>query len=235
MNYSRIINLFHQASQTLSTSSPLKDRIILLDGGLGEELLNHGVPYDAKIWSARALVDSEYHTVVQKVHTMFIEAGAQCITTNSYGIVPGVGFTDHGDISELACIAGQLARAAVTEGSNKEENRFVLGSLGPLVESYRPDRILSRNEGVAYYTTLICALQPYVDAFIAETLSTTEEAQQVIDAIGKGDHALPFISPLLISFTLQSNGHLRSQETVVEALSTLLDYWETHTPNIPRT
>jgi S-methylmethionine-dependent homocysteine/selenocysteine methylase len=231
MKYSRIISIFHQASEAFVSESAAKDRIILLDGGLGEELLNHGVPYDAKIWSARAIADSQYHTAVQEVHTLFLEAGAQCITTNSYGIVPGVGFTDHRDIEEHARTAGQLARTALDEFSSKED-RFVLGSLGPLVESYRPDRILSRKEGVSFYATLVRALQPFVDAFIAETLSTTEEAMQVLDAIAayqKLSH-----SPLLLSFTVGSNGHLRSEEEVPLALSNLLDYWETRTPTVPR-
>lgn len=231
MKYSRIIKFFHQVSKEFVSESVTKDRIILLDGGLGEELLNHGVPYDANIWSARAITESKYHAVVQNVHNLFLEAGAQCITTNSYGIVPGVGFTDHLDVEVHARTAGHLARVALDRYSAKA-GRFLLGSLGPLVESYRPDRILSRKEGISYYTTLIRALQPYVDAIIAETLSTTEEAMQVMDALASDQkHLHP---PLLLSFTVASNGHLRSQEEVPQALSNILDYWETHTPNIPR-
>jgi S-methylmethionine-dependent homocysteine/selenocysteine methylase len=231
MKYSRIISFFHQLSKTGVSTSSTRDRIILLDGGLGEELLNHGVPYDATIWSARAIAESQYHAVVKKVHTLFLDAGAQCITTNSYGIVPGVGFTKHQDIEDHGRTAGQLARSALDSFSNQQD-RFVLGSLGPLVESYRPDRILSRNEGSAYYTTLIRALQPYEDAFIAETLSTTEEARQVLDAIAFDQKPSP--PPLLISFTVGSHGRLRSQEELPQAFSDLLDYWEMHTPNVPR-
>ena len=52
-----------------------KDAILILDGGTGEELFRRGVPDDRKIWSATALVNTEYHAVLKQVHQVGFEMG----------------------------------------------------------------------------------------------------------------------------------------------------------------
>jgi S-methylmethionine-dependent homocysteine/selenocysteine methylase len=131
------------------------EKVLLLDGGTGEELFRRNVPDDRTIWSATALVHPEYHPILEQVHTSFLQSGSNFITTNSYGVVPGVGFKEE-EITTYLQLAGQIARQAVinyydactwtrTEQQEKEEillpRIHVLGSLGPLVESYRPDLI----------------------------------------------------------------------------------------------
>lgn len=58
-------------------------KVLILDGGTREELFRRGVPVDRKIWSATAVVKSEYHSTLQQVHQSFVQAGADAITTNS--------------------------------------------------------------------------------------------------------------------------------------------------------
>merc|ERR1719356_1565747 len=198
-------------------SSP--SETLLLDGGTGEEIFLRGVPDDRKIWSATALVHDEYHSVVEEVHRSFIASGSQCITTNSYGVTPGVGFHS-GDIKRLSAIAGQIAhRASIKERQScgSTENALVLGSLGPQVESYRPDLIMEHEDGVAAFHVLIESLYPYVDMYIVETSSTTKESFQAIEALSifyhkraKENNMVKPKQPLLVSFALRSDGKIRS-------------------------
>jgi len=199
-------------------SSP--NETILLDGGTGEELFLRGVKDDRKIWSATAIVNEEYHRILEEVHNSFIDAGSQAITTNSYGITPGVGFTDGDEVKRLVGISGEIARRAATDGA------LVLGSLGPQVESYRPDLIMKHDEGVKTYQYPIEGLYPFVDIYLAETMSVLEEAFQVVDALSifyqtqtQGELAK---HPLLISFTLRSDGKVRSGESVSEVIPQLI-------------
>ena len=60
------------------------DRPLLLDGGTGRELLKRGVPILTEIWSATALLSCARDR--PEVHADFIRAGADIITTNTYGI-----------------------------------------------------------------------------------------------------------------------------------------------------
>ena len=54
----------------------------LLDGGMGQELINRGAPRSAELWSAWAMLEDP--GLVTAVHLDYVEAGADVITTNSY-------------------------------------------------------------------------------------------------------------------------------------------------------
>lgn len=216
-------NLLSQHIERLK-SSPHQS--LLLDGGTGEELFLHGVPDDRKIWSATAIVHEKYHSTVEQVHRSFIEAGSQAITTNSYGIIPGVGFKDGDEVKRLTGIAGAIGRRAVTN-SDGTSSALVLGSLGPLVESYRADLIMNHDDGVRCYRYAIEGLNPYIDLYLAETMSCTAEACQVVDALSvvyaqKKNGVRK--QPLLVSFTLSGDGKLRSGESVVDAIPKMIGF-----------
>ena len=66
-------------------------RVTIMDGSMGRQLCLDGLPQDdlfRQIWSARALVDEEYHSLVVLAHKTYIQSGAQIIITNAYGVQP---------------------------------------------------------------------------------------------------------------------------------------------------
>ena len=197
--------------------------VLLLDGGTGEELLRRGMPDDRETWSARAISDPQYHSLLKNVHRSFLNAGARAISTNSYGITQHVGFSQE-DVLKHCHTAARLAREVVEERNDVTEKAFVLGSLGPLGESYRPDLIWPHDKGVDEYTKVADVMNEYVDAFIAETMSCVEESMQVSLAVKRG----VAVKPLFVSFTLNSEGTLRSGELSVSALNRLLDFTSKH-------
>ena len=83
--------------------------VTLLDAGMGKTLSMKGVDIPPTIWSANALIVAP--EVVKEVHKENIAAGANIITTNSYGIIRGdlakEGLEDK--FLELNQIAGNLA------------------------------------------------------------------------------------------------------------------------------
>ena len=195
-----------------------------LDGGTGEELFHRNVPDDRKRWSVTAVVHDEYHETLRAVHRSFLEAGSQAITTNTYGIIPSVGFSS-AELQHYCEITAQIARQVVQE-LREDSLAYVLGSLGPLVESYRPDLIRKHGEGAAIYQLMITAMAPHVDAVLAETMSSVEEAMQAVDALAQHNHINHDQElPLLVSFTLQSQGHLRCNEPPKTHWS---EYWRMH-------
>lgn len=200
------------------------NQVFLLDGGTGEELFRRGVPDDRKIWSATAVVRSEYHEILEQVHTSFLEAGSRAITTNSYGIVPGVGFED-AERETYISQSGEIARRAVHQEQHDQQQQqqqhsaFVLGSLGPLVESYRSDLIRSHGQGVREYQVACRALYPHVDAYLAETMSCLEESLQALEAASMFNDR-----PCMVSYTLNSHGNLRDDQSVISCLNGLLHF-----------
>jgi len=206
-------------------SSPSKP-VLLLDGGTGEELFScrHGVPYDNKIWSARAVVDPSHHETLKNVHASFLNAGAHGISTNTYGIVPGVGFVEKSERGRLINVAGSIARS-VSDGFSSDDSSslyaapLVFGSLGPLVESYVPESALPHDEGVECYVTAVDSLASYVDVFLAETMGSTAEAAQVMEAVASSAPG----RPMMVSYTLGPDGILRSRETAERAVQSTLN------------
>ena len=60
--------------------------MIILDGGMGNELLKRTNKPSAGLWSAQFLLDSP--NLVEEVHQDYINAGAKVITTNTYSTIP---------------------------------------------------------------------------------------------------------------------------------------------------
>lgn len=56
--------------------------VVILDGAIGTQLQEMGVPMDNTSWAASGLRD--YPFTVQRMHELYVRAGAQVITTNTY-------------------------------------------------------------------------------------------------------------------------------------------------------
>jgi len=149
------------------------DRPLLLDGGTGRELLKRGVPILTEIWSATALYLAP--EIVKELHADFIRAGADIITTNTYGIarerLAREGVEDR--YGELNRAAGEIAGRARDEADRAVA---IAGSLPPFSGSYRPDRVGSVEALLPLYREQSEILAPYVDLFICETMSSASDA-----------------------------------------------------------
>lgn len=190
------------------------DRPLLLDGGMGRELRRRGVPILDTIWSANALVVAP-HTV-REVHLDYIAAGADVITTNTYGIIRSElakeGIEDR--YAELNRVAGDLARQAREEGGR---NVAIAGSLPPLRGSYRPDLVGPLAEILPQYREQVELLAPYVDVFVCETMSSAAEGFAAATAAAESG------KPVWVSWTLAEDrsGRLRSGESVTQAAAAI--------------
>jgi S-methylmethionine-dependent homocysteine/selenocysteine methylase len=185
--------------------------VTILDGGMGKELRRVGAPFRQPEWSSLALMEAP--EMVVEAHTNFIEAGARVITTNNYAVVPyhhtAEFFAERG--AELCALAGQLARAAADAS---EHRVLVAGSMPPLFGSYEPRRF-DAELASPIYLEIARALEPYVDLWVGETLSTIAEMDTIIDALD----AIESTKPVWMAFSLPDSwgDHgiaVRSGETV---------------------
>ena len=90
----------------------LPDEFVLLDGGMGQELINRNASGQGVLWSAKALFDAP--EAVQAVHEDYILAGADVITTNSYACIRN-NFEPQGvahRLGEMNRLAAELAQRA---------------------------------------------------------------------------------------------------------------------------
>ncbi len=186
----------------------------LLDAGMGKALAMLGVEIPATIWSANALIVAP--ETVLRVHKDNIAAGADIITTNSYGIIRS-DLAKEGIEDRFAALnrqAGELARQAVRETGSAVR---IAGSLPPLNGSYRPDRVRPPETMRPLYQEQAALLAPYVDYFLCETMSAVAEAETAAAA------ASTFGKPVLVALTLHDDkpGCLKSGERIEDAAAAL--------------
>ena len=195
----------------------LDGSIKILDSGMGKTLSMKGVDVPNTIWSANALLVAP--DVVQEIHSENIQAGADIITTNSYGIILSdlkkEGLADRFD--ELNLLAGEIAQQA---SKDSERKILVAGSLPPQNGSYRPDRVLDGPLLIELYNRQMHLLEPYVDFFLFETMSSLNEAQAALKA------AHNFSKPVMIGLTLDDNesNRLRSGESLADCIELLISF-----------
>ncbi len=160
----------------------LPDGLIVLDGGMGQELINRKASAQGVLWSARALFD--HPEVVQAVHEDYIRAGADVITTNSYACIRN-NFEPEGLLDRLGEMNRLSAELAQRARDSAGKSVKIAGSLGPQRGSYRPDLVGSYQETEALYREQAEFLAPHVDLFICETLSCIVEARAAVVAASK--------------------------------------------------
>ena len=59
-------------------------KVRVLDGGMGQTLLEKGLKAKGSLWSATALIDEKYHQLIIDTHLDFIKSGADVIVTNNF-------------------------------------------------------------------------------------------------------------------------------------------------------
>jgi S-methylmethionine-dependent homocysteine/selenocysteine methylase len=184
--------------------------VVLLDGGMGRELRFRGVDILNTIWSASALLTAP--DIVRQIHIDFISAGADIITTNTYGIIradlakEGVE-NRFAELNNLACTLALDARQAA------KRSVLIAGSLPPLHGSFRPDLVGGFDEIFPLYREQAEILAAHVDLLICETMSSAAEAKAAAQA------ACLTGKPVWVAWTLNEDrsGRLRSDETISEA------------------
>jgi S-methylmethionine-dependent homocysteine/selenocysteine methylase len=173
-----------------------------------------GAPFRQPEWSALALMEAPDY--VTRVHRRFVAAGAEVITTNSYAVVPfHIGaqrFEREG--AALAGLAGRLARAAADEAPHRVR---VAGSLPPVCGSYRPD-LFDAATARPVLEQLVQALEPHVDLWLSETLSSQAEMVLVREVLAASRRPW-WVSYTLADEPMRSPGaRLRSGEPVASAV-----------------
>jgi S-methylmethionine-dependent homocysteine/selenocysteine methylase len=153
---------------------------LLLDGGTGSELKRRGVTLDAAAWSG--LAPLTHYGVLRAIHTDYVAAGADVITTSTFGtarfVLEAAGHgADFGTINQRAVAAALEARdaagrtVAVAGSISCLPPRFDLGAY--------PDEA---HESVAYRELADTLADAGVDLLIVEMLQETRHAPLALAA-----------------------------------------------------
>ncbi len=187
----------------------------LLDGGMGQEIVNRGGKGAYGEWAVAALYENP--ELVYEIHRDYIQAGADVITTDTYGStrlrLRHAGIEDR--FEELARVAGELASRARDDFGASDTR--IAASLPPLEASYVNEFALSFDETAAQFGELMDLLDPYVDIYLGETLSTGFEARAFLQAAHGRDKTI------WLALTLDDHGatDLRGGESLAAVIESL--------------
>ena len=157
----------------------LLERPLLGDGAMGTMLYARGVPLD----TCFDVLNESDPKIVQSIHTEYIQAGADCIETNTFG-ANRFKLGMHGAAGRVREINRSGARLARDARESMGRDVFVLGSIGPLGRYLAPLGSVEPDEArAAFFEQAEGLLEGGVDAFIVETFSDPVEMQQAVLAI----------------------------------------------------
>lgn len=192
----KIDNFAHSIQNTMkSFREELPNRILVLDGAMGTML--------------QRLTGEEYDKV-KKVHQLYIEAGADIISTHTFVANEGADET----IVERNTTYGRLAREVADMAAKKV---YVAGSIGPsnktltMADEGEFDSLYHR------YCVQIKALSPYVDVLLFETFFDTINLKAALLAAQTEAANVP----VMVSVTLEKSGRLLSGQTLDALVKTV--------------
>lgn len=187
--------------------------VILLDGGMGQELVRRSGVSPTPLWSVRVMLDNP--ALVETLHIDFIRAGAKVISLNNYVATPARLTRDASlDLFELIHTAAiNMARSARTKAG--VPNVQIAGCLPPIIASYKPELTPSAEECLAQYRLLVAVQKDAVDVMFCETMATIREATAAATAAREAGLRT------MVSFTLddENPAQLRSGESLQDAVA----------------
>ncbi|PRY72215.1 homocysteine S-methyltransferase family protein [Halomonas ventosae] len=185
-------------------------QVVLLDGGMGQELRRRSQRPATPLWSAQVMLDEP--DLVTAVHRDFIDAGARIITTNNYSATPQRLARD-GDPALFAPLQAATLDAARQAREQSGQAVRIAGCLPPLVASYHPEVVPDDATCLRDYRRLVQVQAEGVDLFLCETMSLAREALAATRA------AVESHRPVWVAFSVDDTDgtRLRSGEPLAEA------------------
>ncbi len=161
--------------------------VILLDGGMGQELIARSGDRPTPLWATQVMLDNP--GLVTQVHADYFAAGATVATTNSYAVhrdrLAPFGL-EHRFEELLAAALAEAWAARAAHGSGR-----IAASLGPLVASYRPDLFPPAAQAVAAYAEVARLLAPGADLVLIETVASLAHADAALAGVAAAATGLP--------------------------------------------
>lgn len=155
----------------------LDKKVVVADGAMGTMLYQHGV-FVNTCYDELNLTRPD---LIGKIHTEYVQAGADFIETNTFGANP-VKLAQFG----LAEKTEQINEKAVEIAKNSAgTNVLVAGAIGPLTSHLSNKKTLQSDSAKAFSRQAESLAKAGADFLILETFSNLDEMLIAIDSIGE--------------------------------------------------
>jgi 5-methyltetrahydrofolate--homocysteine methyltransferase len=201
----------------------LEQRILVLDGAMGTMLQARGL--SAADFGGGGYEGCNEHLnltrpdVIRAIHAAYLEAGADVVSTNTFGCAPWVlgeyGLAER--VWDITRAGAALAREAAGRG-------FVVGAMGPSTRSISVTRNVTLDEvREAYALQARALIDGGVDALLLETQQDTLNVKAAALGLGEAMREAGVELPVLVSATIEPTGTMLAGQGV-EALYVALQH-----------
>ena len=182
----------------------------VLDGGMGQELLARGVKTKGTLWSANAILQKKYHQLLLDTHLDFINAGAEVIITTTF-TTRRSRLRDNNIEDKFKYLNTKACKIA-KKAKDLKPHVLIAGGLPPQNLTYAVDT-RSDNEIKKNFYDQAKLLNPFIDFFYFDVLSSVKEVQLAIQSIKS------FNKPYLIGAHISEGNKLPSGEKIKEIMT----------------
>src|SRR5882724_3574441 len=201
----------------------LTKRMLVLDGAMGTMIQAAGLGAQdfggAQYDGCNEYLNVTRPDVIRDVHAAYLDAGADLISTNTFGCAPYVlaEYALAERAHEITLAAARLAREVAGE-------RFVVGAMGPSTRSISVTRNVTFDQVRDAYALQAAALiTGGVDALLLETVQDTLNVKAAALGVRAAMREAGVPLPLMISVTIEPMGTMLAGQGV-EALYVALEH-----------
>lgn len=173
----------------------LGKELLIFDGAMGTQLQLCGM----QAGEIPEVYNIEHPEIIIDIHKRYLMAGADFITTNTFGCNP-LKMKDSGycycDLLKAAVMNAKKAREEV----NKEA--YIVLDIGPIGQLLEPLGTLSFDEAYEIIASQILLVKDEVDAVLFETMTSLYEVKAGILAVKENSDL-----PVFVTMTFEQNGH----------------------------
>ncbi len=196
------------------------NKLNILDGAIGTELIVRGEKLPPHIWSAK--INQSNPDLLLNIHREYIKAGADYIITNTFRTTSRAykktGLTNI-EASKASKASMESAITIAKKAASPYQHVKILGSIAPLEDCYLPELFpgsrIAKNE---YYTIANELKDGGVDGYILETMNNILEIQACLEIVQA------FKLPIWISLNLFDDYRIKSKETLENAIDMISDF-----------
>ena len=205
-------------------------RILVFDGAMGTMIQERDL--SAQDFGGPQLEGCNEHLnltrpdVIRAIHEAYLDAGADCISTNTFGcatyVLAEYGLADH--CHDITLAAARIAREAADSRSTQERPRFVLGAMGPGTRTITVTGGVTFDEVLdAYYRQARALIEGGVDALLLETCQDTLNVKAAAIGVKRAMTEAGRALPLMVSGTIEPMGTMLAGQGV-DALYASLEH-----------
>jgi 5-methyltetrahydrofolate--homocysteine methyltransferase len=203
----------------------LAERVVVADGAMGTMLQASDATGEdfAGYEGCNEILNVTRPEIVTGVHDAYLEAGADCVTTNSFGANLGnlgeYGITER--IGELSEASARLARAVADRWATPDRPRWVLGSIGPGTKLPTLGHTTFRELRDSYQANAAGLLRGGADALIIETCQDLLQAKAAIIGAKRAVAHLGSGTVIIAQVTIETTGAMLLGSEIAAALTAM--------------